>query len=88
MRIDPKYKVRHVAGEDVIVMQQAGTADMTQVVAFNSVALWLFGELQGRDFSTSDVVRLIEDNYEVDHDTAAADAAAWVEQLQTAHLLL
>ena len=39
MKIDSRKKIRHVSGENIVLMPAAGTADMTQVVALNESAL-------------------------------------------------
>ena len=51
MRIKENYRVREIAGENLIVEQGKSQADMTKVISLNSTALLLWKELQGRDFS-------------------------------------
>lgn len=88
MRIDSRKKIRHVSGENIILMQADGMADLTQVVAFNESALELYNQLNGREFSDEDVVRAITDTYDVDEATARADAAAWVKNMREQKLIL
>ncbi|MBQ8703434.1 MAG: PqqD family peptide modification chaperone [Bacteroidales bacterium] len=88
MRIDSRKKIRHVSGENIILMQADGMADMTQVVAFNESALELYNQLNGREFGDEDVVRAITDTYGVDEATARADAAAWVKSMREQKLIL
>lgn len=88
MKIDSSKKVRHVSGENIILMQAEGMADMTQVVGFNESALELYNQLKGREFTDNDVVRAITSTYEVDEATARADAAAWVKSMREQKLIL
>lgn len=88
MKINPNYKVRKVAGENIILLQGKTNGDMTRVVAFNDSALLMWNELQGKDFTTDDAAAVLMDNYEVEQAVAAADAAKWVETLQENGLLM
>ncbi len=88
MKIDPKYKVREVAGEHVVVVQGAYGADMTRIVALNESSRYLWEALRGSDFSSDDVVRLLLDRYEVDEATARHDAEAWMTRLSECGVLV
>lgn len=50
MKIRQGYKVREIAGENVVIMQGKAGADMTRIITFNDSALLLWNELQGKDF--------------------------------------
>ena len=86
MKFKEGYKVREIAGENVIIKQGRFGADMTRVIALNATSLLLWQELQGRDFEVEDVAKVLTDNYEVEAATATADAAAWMEKLVEAGL--
>lgn len=88
MKIDPRKRVRDVAGEHIVIMQSGDAADMTKVVALNDSALNLYGLLQGREFGEEDVVRLMLGEYEVDDATARRDAAAWIESMKKEGLII
>ena len=88
MKINPIYKVRKVAGENIILLQGKTNGDMTRVVAFNESALLMCDTLQGKDFTVLDATQVLLDNYNVDPDVASADAKKWVETLQENGLLL
>ena len=75
-------KVRHVAGEDIVITQSPEAADMTKVIALNESALHLYNTLQERDFTMQDVVDTLLEAYDVDADTARRDAEAWVAEMQ------
>ncbi len=75
-------KVRHVAGEDIVITQSPEAADMTKVIALNESALHLYNALQDRDFTMQDVVDTLLEAYDVDADTARRDAEAWVAEMQ------
>lgn len=87
MKLRQEYKVREMAGEHVVIMQGRYGADMTRVISLNESALYLWNELQGREFELADVVRLLTDRYEIDPDTAERDAGAWIEKLAECKLI-
>lgn len=87
MKFRKEYKVREIAGENVIIKQGRFGADMTRVIALNQSSLLLWNELQGRDFEIEDVVKVLTDNYEIDPTVALTDATAWVEKLKECELV-
>ena len=87
MRIKQGYKVREIAGENVVIMQGQGGVDMTRVIALNDSSILLWNNLLGKYFSTDDVKHILLENYEVEEAIAAADAQAWVEKMQQAALI-
>ncbi len=82
MRINDKMKLRNVAGENIILMQNADGTDMTRVVALNESALLLYNRLIGREFELDDVVHALVDEYEVSEADARKDAEAWVAEMK------
>ena len=82
MKIDSKAKVRDIAGEKVVIMQGRLGADMTRIIQLNGSSVWLLEQLTERDFEVADVVELLTSRYDVDEQTATADATKWVEQLR------
>ena len=82
MRINDKMKLRNVAGENIILMQNADGTDMTRVVALNESALLLYNRLMGREFELGDVVHALVDEYEVSEADARKDAEAWVAEMK------
>ena len=58
MKIKENYKVREIAGENLIVEQGKSQSDMTKVISLNNTALLLWKELQGREFSLEDAAPL------------------------------
>ena len=88
MKINPIYKVRNVAGENIVLLQGKMGGDMTRVVGFNDTALLMWNELFGKDFTLDDATRVLTENYDVDEATAAADAERWIEDLRESQLLI
>lgn len=81
MKIKENYKVRKIAGENLIVEQGASQADMTKVISLNSSALLLWEELHGSDFSLEDAAQVLMKQYGVAQEQALIDAQKWVDAL-------
>lgn len=88
MKINPKYKVRRVADEDIVLVQGRNPGDMTTVIALNETSLFLWHNLEGRDFEQHDVAELLLQRFEVDDDRAHKDAQAWIQQLKENGILI
>lgn len=82
MKINPIYKVRKVAGENIILLQGKTNGDMTRVIAFNDSALLMWNELQGKDFTAADAAAVLLDNFDVEEAVATADAEKWIATLR------
>ena len=81
MQIKEGLEIRNIAGEKVLIMQGSYGLDMTKVVSFNATSEWLWNTLYGRTFSPEDVTRLLTERFQVDAETAEADANKWIDQL-------
>lgn len=88
MRFDERKKVRTVAGENIVIMQADGEADMTKVVALNESAMLVYEQLKGKEFAVADVACVLTDGYEVDEATAMADAEELVASMRREHLII
>ncbi|MCR4931650.1 MAG: PqqD family protein [Bacteroidales bacterium] len=87
MRILPRYKVRDVAGEDIVMVQGRNPGDMTTVIALNETSLYLWNNLYGKEFEQGDVAKLLTERYDVDEATAMKDSSEWIATLQEHNIL-
>lgn len=87
MKIKEGFKVRNIAGENVIVSIGKLNVDFTKVVALNETSLWLWEQLQGKEFTADDAARLLTERYDVEPDRALADAGKWIDTLFAAGLI-
>lgn len=88
MRFDERKKVRTVAGENIVIMQADGEADMTKVVALNESAMLVYEQLKDKELAVTDVARVLTDGYEVDEATAMSDAEELVASMRREHLII
>ena len=81
MRIKDSYKVREIAGENLIVEQGKSQADMTKVISLNSTALLLWNELYGRDFTPADAAAVLTSHFNIAQEVADVDSRKWIDTL-------
>ena len=87
MKFKEGYKVRSMAGENVVIMQGAMGSDMTRIISLNNSSLLLWNALQDKEFEVADVATILVETYGIDLATAERDAKAWVEKLQECNLI-
>ena len=81
MKLKEQYKVREMAGEHVIIMQGKHGSDLTKIISLNESALYLWGELSGKEFSVESVAELLVERYGIDNELAIKDAKHWIDKL-------
>ena len=87
MKLKKEYKVRSMAGENVVIMQGAMGSDMTRIISLNNSSLLLWNALQDKEFEVADVANILVENYGIDLATAERDAKAGVEKLHECNLI-
>lgn len=87
MRIKQGYKVREIAGENVVVMPRVNGVDFTRIISLNDSALILWQSLEGSDFTVEDAAGVLTSNFDVDAATALQDASRWMECMQECDLV-
>ena len=87
MKFIEGYKVRSMAGENVVIMQGTAGSDMTRIISLNDSSLLLWNELQDKEFEVADVAAILVENYGIDTEIAERDAKAWVEKLHECNLI-
>ncbi|MBC8591843.1 PqqD family protein [Oscillospiraceae bacterium N12] len=87
MKIRENYKVRSIAGENLVVSQGQAGCDMTQVISLNQTAFLLWKELVGKEFEIGDAAKVLTDNYGILREQALKDAQKWVDKLIQAKVI-
>lgn len=87
MKIKQEYKVREIAGENVVIMQGRQGADLTHIVTLNASALVLWNALSAKEFTVAEAAEVLVQNFEVESDVALRDATAWVERMSECGLI-
>ena len=87
MKIRQQYKVRNIAGENVVILQGRYGAELTRIITLNESALLLWNEVAGRNFSVADLVAILQKNYDVNAAIAQRDSELWVAKMKECDLI-
>lgn len=81
MKIKENYKIRKVAGENLIIGQGVSHSDMTKIISLNSTALFLWEQLNGKEFTLDEASALLVEKFGIGKQQACADVKSWTDQM-------
>ena len=83
MRIKDGFTLRELCGEHVVIGEGLSQVNFNKILSMNDSAGYLWKEVQGKDFTLEDLVKLLTDRYEVTAEVAMDDVkkmvAVWQE---------
>lgn len=84
MKAKTGFNLRTVCGENIIVAEGKENIDFSNIISMNESSAYLWKNIQEKEsFTTDDLTQLLFDEYDVDMETAKADAAQlanqWIE---------
>lgn len=82
MRIKEGFELRDVCGEKIVVAHGDRNIDFSKVINLNESAAIMWKAVCGKDFNEDDLVAVLQDNYEVEMETAQADAHRIMQEWQ------
>lgn len=74
MKIKEGFELREVCGEYIVVAYGDKNIDFSKVINLNESAAIMWKAVADKDFSSDDLTAILLDTYDVDKDTANADA--------------
>lgn len=80
MKTKKGFHLRNVCNENVIVAEGIENIDFSKIISMNESAAYLWQKVEGTDFTTNDLTRLLLDEYEVDEPTAQKDVQTVAQQ--------
>ena len=87
MKTKKGFKLRTICGENVIVAEGIENIDFSRIISMNESAAYLWNKIQGKDFTTNNLVELLLEEYEVDEDTARQDVQQLIIKWQEAGII-
>ena len=87
MKICEGMVLRSLAGCFIVTGDGRSPIDFSKVISLNETAAYLWGEVKDKEFSVDDLAALLTARYDVDEQTAKADAGKLVESWRDAGLL-
>lgn len=84
MKIKEGFILRQICGEYVVVGEGLAQVNFNKMLSLNETAAYLWDAVKGKEFTKDDLVKLLQDRYEVETERAAEDVdkllAVWVEE--------
>ncbi len=75
MKIIDGFTLRCVAGEMIVSAESIAQINFNKLIALNSSAAYLWAEVMGIEFTVEKLAELLIEKYEIDPETALADAS-------------
>lgn len=73
MRTKNGFNLRQICGENVIVAEGEENIDFSNIISMNESSAYLWKNIQDKDFSEDELVKLLTEEYDVDEITAKSD---------------
>ncbi len=73
MKIVEGFKLREVAGEWIVSGEGAAQVDFNKLLSLNSTAVYLWREIEGRDFTHEELEELLFERYDVQREQVTKD---------------
>ena len=80
MKIKKGFELREVCGEHIIVAYGRENIDFNKVISLNESATYLWKNIVGTEFDAEIMAMLLEQEYDVDSETAERDAQALLDE--------
>ena len=80
MNIKKGFELSEVCGEPIIVSYGHENIDFTKVISLNESASYLWKNIVDKDFTAETLASLLQQEYEVDAETASRDAKALLDE--------
>ena len=87
MKIKPGFELRSICGENIVIAHGIENIDFSRVINLNASAADVWNAVVGKDFELTDVVSTLLAEYEVDEQTATADAKQLIDDWKKAGLI-
>lgn len=87
MKIKPGFELRSICGENIVIAHGIENIDFSRVITLNASAADVWNAVVGKDFELTDVVSTLLSEYEVDEQTATADAKQLIDDWKKAGLI-
>ena len=82
MKIKEGFELRTICGEAIVVAHGRQNIDFSKIISLNESAAYLWGKVVGKEFDAPMLAHLLTEEYEVDEETALADAQKMMNDWQ------
>jgi hypothetical protein len=87
MKAKKGFNLRSVCGQQIVVAEGKENIDFSNIISMNESSAYLWKNIQDKEFTPQDLAELLLKEYEVDQQTALADAETLAEQWKKAGIV-
>ena len=87
MKTKNGFNLRQICGENVIVAEGEENIDFSNIISMNESSAYLWKNIQDKDFSEDELVKLLTEEYDVDEITAKSDVNSLVKSWLNAGII-
>lgn len=80
MKIKEGFALRKIVDDYILVAQGLQNIDFNKLIRLNESSVYLWNNLEGKEFVVEDMAKLLTDEYDVDEATALKDSQALLEE--------
>ena len=81
------FNLRQICGENVIVAEGEENIDFSNIISMNESSAYLWKNIQDKEFSEVELVKLLTEEYDVDEITAKSDVDSLVKSWLNAGII-
>ena len=79
--------MRTICGENIVIAHGIENIDFSRIITLNASAADVWNAVVGKDFEIADIVSMLLEEYDVDEQTATADATQLIDDWKKAGLI-
>jgi hypothetical protein len=87
MRIKENLILRRIGNENIIIIPEKNSVDLTEVYTLNDTSAWIWEQFINKEFTVEKIVELVLEHYEVDRERAMGDVQTFLDLLITGGLI-
>lgn len=87
MKIKKGFVLKNICGECMIIAEGKENIDFSKIISLNESAAFLWNKVEGTDFTPQTLAEFLVEEYEVNEETALADAESLAKQWQEAGIV-
>ena len=87
MKIKNGFELRKICGENIVIAHGVENIDFTKIITLNESAAFIWQQVEGKEFTEADMVKILLDEYEVEELQAQADVKTLAESWKQAGLV-
>ena len=87
MKTKSGFNLRQICGENVIIAEGEENIDFSNIISMNESSAYLWKNIQEKDFSEDELVKLLTEEYDVDEITAKSDVNSLVKSWLNAGII-